>query len=502
MRKIKWLAIPMVLLLVALTGCQAVGGFDVGKALAGSMKPASSESKQTVTVEVVPAAGNLSEEDKSAIELINSLSFNIDSAKVQDSKNISVKGSVGFQGDKLPFLMSMDEQGIALQVEGAKQPLYISQQPPIPGIPDVTGLEQGAQDLTVKAAEFILKHFPNPSVLTVKQTQEKVSGESLSLTNLHAEIRGDELFGLIKPFLASAAKDEQGLKDLIGGYYDLLSPYFNAMEDVEDDAELTPELLQESKQQAVDELYAELKSGLDEVLGAYDQEVASLLADTPELATVFGKETVLKLDLYFDGKLNIRKQTMDLNVALPASEDLPISAVKMHSESEMWNIGGAVAADKVDTSAGVLDVSDGQPTPGQLLRNFEAVTPLYTLLKEDMQLGYKQLVLDTQSDYYEVVTKNNTTYVPLRYLSEEMDADVKWTKGSGQLVVTDDLTGKQIVLKAGSKQATVGGVSVQLSGPVFVDKNGTTYVPLRFLAESLGATVYADADGWITIERK
>jgi len=34
MRKIKGLAILLSLLLVALTGCQAVGGFDVAKALA------------------------------------------------------------------------------------------------------------------------------------------------------------------------------------------------------------------------------------------------------------------------------------------------------------------------------------------------------------------------------------------------------------------------------------------------------------------------------------
>ncbi len=504
MRKIKWLAIPLALLLVALTGCQAVGGFDVAKALASSVKTTSSESKQTVTVEVIPAASaKLTAEDQKAIDLINSFSLNIDSAKVQDTKHLSMKGSVGLKGEKIPFLFAMDDKGIALQVEGAKQPLYISQQTAtIPGLADMSSMEAGAQELSVKLAEFVLKHFPNPSVLTVKQTSSQVNGETLSLTNLHAEVRGDELFGLIKPFLASAVKDEQGLKDLIAGYYDLLTPFLGTLEDLPEDAELTPELAEETKKQAVDELYKELQQGIDELLASYDEEVAGLFADTPELATVFGKDTVLKLDLYFDGKLNIRKQTMELNVALPASEDLPISAIKVRSDSEMWNIGGTVTADQVDTREGVIDVIETEPTPGQILRNFKDVAPLYKLLKEDFQLSHKQVVLDTQSDYYGVITKNGTSFVPLRYLSEQFDAEVKWTPGSGQLVVIDDLTGKEIVLKVGSKQATVDGKVVQLSQPAFVHKDGSTYVPLRFLTEALGATVSFDADGWITIVRE
>ncbi len=207
-------------LLVALTGCQAVGGFDVAKALANSAKTTSSESKQTVTVEVVPAeSAKLTAEDQKAIDLMNSFSLNIDSAKVQDTKHISMKGSVGLKGEKIPFLFFMDDKGIALQVEGAKQPLYIPQSIEGVTLPDTSELEAGAQELTVKLAEFVLKHFPNPSVLTVKQTSSQVNGETLSLTNLHAEVRGDELFGLIKPFLASAVKDEQGLRDLIGDYY-------------------------------------------------------------------------------------------------------------------------------------------------------------------------------------------------------------------------------------------------------------------------------------------
>ncbi|RRJ64378.1 copper amine oxidase N-terminal domain-containing protein [Paenibacillus oralis] len=503
MKKMKWLAIPMILLLVALTGCQAVGGFDVSKALAGSLNPTSSESKQTLKVELVPSSGNLSAEDKAAIELINSLSFNIDNAKVQDKDHVSIKGSVGFQGGNIPFLMSVDaDKGIAFQIEGAKQPLYISMEDTLSAEMGMGNYEEGVQNLTLKTAELLFKHFPNPTVLTVKQTQEQVNGESLNLTNLHAEIRGDELIGMIKPLLVSLSKDEQGLKDLIGEYYDMVLPVINAMDDLYGDEDSASSLEEQtSKTQVIEELYAEIQKGLEEVVGNYDEQVAGLLADAPELSTVLGKDTVLKLDLYFDSKLNIRKQTMDLNVALPSSEDLPISAIKVHSESETWNIGGEVAIDQVDTSAGMLDVTDGEVTPGQILRNFQEVTPLYNLLKDQIGIGHKYVLIDSQSEYYGFINKNGTGFVPLRYLSEQLDAEVKWTEGSKRLVVINDLTGEEIVLTIGSKQAAVGGKAVQLNEPVFVHTDGSTYVPLRFLAEALGATVEVDADGWITVER-
>ncbi|MNJ73342.1 hypothetical protein D3C77_701270 [compost metagenome] len=52
-----------------------------------------------------------------------------------------------------------------------------------------------------------------------------------------------------------------------------------------------------------------------------------------------------------------------------------------------------------------------------------------------------------------------------------------------------------------SNKAVVAGKTVQLTAPVFVGKDGSTYVPLRFLAESLGAQVHIDNSGWITITR-
>ncbi|MNN54232.1 hypothetical protein D3C81_1690350 [compost metagenome] len=78
---------------------------------------------------------------------------------------------------------------------------------------------------------------------------------------------------------------------------------------------------------------------------------------------------------------------------------------------------------------------------------------------------------------------------------------MKWVKGSKQITIIDDITGEKIVLTVGSNKASVNGKAVNLTQAPFVYKDGTTYVPLRFIAESLGADVDFDDYGWITIER-
>ena len=64
-------------------------------------------------------------------------------------------------------------------------------------------------------------------------------------------------------------------------------------------------------------------------------------------------------------------------------------------------------------------------------------------------------------DYgYGVIKKNNQSFVPLRYLTDQLDAEVKWSKGSKKITVINDLTGEEIVLTVGSKTASVGGKTV------------------------------------------
>jgi len=79
------------------------------------------------------------------------------------------------------------------------------------------------------------------------------------------------------------------------------------------------------------------------------------------------------------------------------------------------------------------------------------------------------------------------TMVPVRIVSEGLGFKVNW---SGKLVTISD-NSNTIVLAFDSKTAVVNDREVSLDAPAIVDKN-TTLVPLRFVSEQLGLSVYWD----------
>lgn len=484
-----------------------MGGVDVGKAMANGASIKSGESRQSMNINIEPATEFATEKDLEMIELINSISLDIDQAKMKDAKTASIKGTLSMEGTKLPFHLSMNESQLVIDLDGAQKPLYISldtlQDAQALPMVDTKALEKQLEEISPKLFSFVLKHLSNPKNISVTPVQESVNGEALSLSKLHLEVSGEEILAMVKPFLTSISKDEQGLKDLIGDLYDVFYPVLEAVNEVEGGGDETlNSIVPESKDEAVASLYAIIKVGLDSMLVNYDQELNNLLNETPEFKTVFGTETKLKLDFYLDSKLDIRKQNFELKVALPASEDLPVNSVTVSGDSEQWNIGGTVAVDEVDVSGGVMDLMKDDITPGQMLRNFDSNSLAYQLLKDEAGITSKSVVLFPDDEYAGAITVKNTTFVPLRYVSEELDAEVKWTKGSNQIVVIDDITGDEIILTVGSKKAKVAGKEVTMVESAYVGKDGKTYVPLRFMAESLGATVDKEQEtGWIYIDR-
>lgn len=493
-KKLKWFAAPLALLLVILTGCQAVGGLDVSSALLGSKDRMyqSSETKETLQVKVTPSA-NASKEDLAIIELINSFSLYIDSAKVEDKDTASIKGKVHYQKAEIPFLLSLDEKGAALQIEGAKQPIYLSYALD-PSLPDMTAYNKQMEDAIWNVASFIVKHLPNPNKISVGQEEATVNGEKLNLTKLHAEISGAEVLKMVRPFLSSIAQDENGLKQLIGDIYDAVKVVFSSYQEIEGAEGLAEGILPATKEEAVTIYYGMIKGLLDEYVKTIDTEIDKMLTETPEMKTVFSDKSSLVVNYYFDKDLNARKSNMELTVALPASKDIPVSEVKVTSDAESWNFGGKVTADQVDLSKGYLDPLFGEVTTGQMLRNFEGTKPVYDLLLQSgMTTSY--LYLESNDPVYGAENVKGTAFVPLRYFAEHFDAEVKWTKGSKQLTVINDLTLEQSTYTLGSKKATINGKAVTLPQAPYTAQ-GTIYVPLRSIADALGASVTVEEEGY------
>lgn len=87
------------------------------------------------------------------------------------------------------------------------------------------------------------------------------------------------------------------------------------------------------------------------------------------------------------------------------------------------------------------------------------------------------------------VIRNNRTMLPARFVAESFGAAVTWdgTTSTAKFVAKD---GTVISIRIGAAEATVGGKAVALDTPAYIDAaSGRTYLPVRFLAESLGALV-------------
>jgi|GEM_PF-6389152 len=84
------------------------------------------------------------------------------------------------------------------------------------------------------------------------------------------------------------------------------------------------------------------------------------------------------------------------------------------------------------------------------------------------------------------ILENDRVLVPLRGVFEQLGADVRWDRESNTVTATRGR--RDIVLRLDRPRAQVNGRAMRLDQPAQVI-NGRALVPLRFLSESLGATV-------------
>lgn len=92
------------------------------------------------------------------------------------------------------------------------------------------------------------------------------------------------------------------------------------------------------------------------------------------------------------------------------------------------------------------------------------------------------------------------TLVPIRFVSEALGAQVDWLVKAQRVLIKDGT--REISLTIGSREVTVDGTAMTIDcAPAIVDP-GRTFVPLRFVSETLGAKVdYHAETNQITITR-
>lgn len=95
--------------------------------------------------------------------------------------------------------------------------------------------------------------------------------------------------------------------------------------------------------------------------------------------------------------------------------------------------------------------------------------------------------------YYDqpAILKDGRTLVPLRPIFESLGATIEFNSKTDMITATKG--NRTVILRIGSKQATVSGKAVYLEVPSQLINN-RTMVPLRFVSEAMGAEVTFDGD--------
>jgi hypothetical protein len=91
---------------------------------------------------------------------------------------------------------------------------------------------------------------------------------------------------------------------------------------------------------------------------------------------------------------------------------------------------------------------------------------------------------------------NERILVPIRFIAETLGAQVEWLEDTREALIVRDQT--TVKLKIGGNKYTVNGVEHTSDAGTEIRQN-RTFVPMRFVAETLGEDVYWDAENRLAI---
>lgn len=116
-----------------------------------------------------------------------------------------------------------------------------------------------------------------------------------------------------------------------------------------------------------------------------------------------------------------------------------------------------------------------------------------------MKIGSRDAIISGKNKTCDVspVIVNDRTMLPARFVVEALGAKIAWIENERKVEISNDNT--EIFIYIDSDKAIVNSEEKNLDSPAFI-KNGRTYIPIRFISETLGAKVeWTQASQEVTI---
>jgi len=496
-------------------GCQAIAGVDMSKVLFNpDLKSYEGTSTISLQLDYVPTKARDEEhaEEQAMMNLFKNAKIVMDSVRVEDDDTMSMEGTIDVSKGSVPFHVSMDQEQLIVQLEGAGEPVVFRSLGMAGLNKDTAGLNEEASQKLMQTYDnildvlmsYVVKQLPNPKTIDVKDADVMINAESLALKHVHAEMKADEVADYVRQFLANIIADKDGLSTLIDQLFELIAPIYTSQ--MEEDSVAAEQMLTDmraEKASAVDSI-------LEMVTSAHD-ELDKNMKDDPDFATNasgLNPNSSLKVDLYVDNEFNTRKSKYELFLApdaeAAAAEEL--KSIKIIWEEEKWNLNGEVTANVIVPGPNAI-VIDEDMRPRKMMRSMNSASMAYDILYNDLHMTRQTVALavippefayeNAQPQPYIV---NGTSMVPLRSVANGFDAQVSWDAKNKQVEFLDE--GRKIVMPIDSKSVYVDG-NKKFLGLKVVNKKGVTYVPARTTFKLVDAQVkWKSATKEVIIQRK
>lgn len=207
----------------------------------------------------------------------------------------------------------------------------------------------------------------------------------------------------------------------------------------------------------------------------------------PDNATVLGAATVINTEI--KGSTIV---TLPLTgISIPANPEAraaflaELAVFVIHSDGEKKVVAGTIVYDAAGNPTGISFTVDKFSTFAII--KVEAKVIKLTIGEVNAIVNGKPYIMDVKPF---VNTKVNRTLVPLRFISEALGAEVEWKGETRQVFIND--RGTEIIITIDSDKVLVNRAEVLLDCPAEIVMS-RTFVPLRFVSETLGAKVDYDA---------
>lgn len=515
---------------VIIAGCQAVSGIDLNRVLLNSLKVQKMESNSSISFQLLrnesaDYAEGLSDEEEELLSLLSNITLQVDEAKQQDSKHMSMKGALKLGDLSIGYSLILDGETALMTVEGASRPFVLDMagqslldaynygmevedlgpDTAAAAWPEETSLLDFGYKVIDQAGGYFINKMPNPTSLKVDPlVTETVNGESLSLAHLNVKLDAEQAWAWVQSYLSALTSDREGLHSMMKGIVDLVLA----------DPELRETIALDEDGEVYEPTDEEIDETVDEIIYELTQlnESMTELAKEDEFSDIINDDSSVTADVYVDAKLDIRKLSFEASYkpdpALMQEEEMPFEGIVLRIDQERWNVNGDVVADKVTDkqkqSAISLDTLESQQGY-QTLRLFDPASDAYSLLRNKFHIGKQTsewFIWEEEAPV--IVTASGVTIVPLRDAAAQLGLNLSVQRDGIHLY--DPATSTSVIVNKGSKKAIVNGKAVNWSYPVTVI-DGNTYVPARDFARALEASVkwytYGDNIKYnFTIERE